>query len=175
LYFNRGDADEVVTRLHEREFQILHLSSRVKHDPNGIGMVGIAIGENFLLTANEISALKAVPELVFINFMHSGNVDFYARTAQGKLNQMAASLAEDWMAAGVKALVITGWTVDERAAVTFTSGYYEQFLNGHSFGEAVLSARRLTYEQHRRTNTWGAYQCYGDPEFRVSPPPGMPA
>jgi len=174
-YFNRGDADEIVTRLHERESQILHLSSQISQGPNNIGTVGIAIGEKFILTANEISTLRAIPELVFLNFMHPGNADVYARIAQGKLHQLAADLAADWMAAGVKGLVITGWTVDERAAVTFTSGFYEQFLNGHPFGEAVLSARRLTYEQHRRTNTWGAYQCYGDPEFRLSPPPTMAA
>ena len=33
------------------------------------------------------------------------------------------------------------------------------------FGDAVRTARKAIYDSHRNTNTWGAYQCYGDPGF----------
>jgi tetratricopeptide (TPR) repeat protein len=31
----------------------------------------------------------------------------------------------------------------------------------------VVSARKRTEELHPNTNTWGAYQCYGNPDFRL--------
>jgi tetratricopeptide (TPR) repeat protein len=33
------------------------------------------------------------------------------------------------------------------------------------FGDAVRLARRAIYDSNRSSNTWGAYQCYGDPGF----------
>jgi tetratricopeptide (TPR) repeat protein len=38
-------------------------------------------------------------------------------------------------------------------------------LDGSTFGDAVLAARQTTHQQHPYANTWGAYQCYGDPDF----------
>jgi len=38
-------------------------------------------------------------------------------------------------------------------------------LDGYAFGAAVQEARKATFEAHPRTNTWGAYQCYGDPDY----------
>ena len=40
-------------------------------------------------------------------------------------------------------------------------------LKGETFGDAVKTARRRTYDGHPGSNTWGAYQCYGDPDFRL--------
>ena len=41
-------------------------------------------------------------------------------------------------------------------------------MKGDRFGDAVKKARTETYNLHKdRTNTWGAYQCYGDPSYRL--------
>jgi tetratricopeptide (TPR) repeat protein len=32
----------------------------------------------------------------------------------------------------------------------------------------VLKARIKTHDDHKETNTWGAYQCYGNPNFRLN-------
>jgi len=40
------------------------------------------------------------------------------------------------------------------------------FFNNR-FGDAVLAARQATWSAHPGANTWGAYQCYGDPGFRL--------
>ena len=41
-------------------------------------------------------------------------------------------------------------------------------LAGESFGEAIKIARTSTYEEAPESNTWGAYQCYGDPTYRLA-------
>src|SRR4029453_14493785 len=40
-------------------------------------------------------------------------------------------------------------------------------LDGDLYGDAVLQARRDTWGLHANTNTWGAYQCYGDPSYSL--------
>lgn len=43
-------------------------------------------------------------------------------------------------------------------------------LAGEELGEAVRVARETTWDRHPDVNTWGAYQCYGDPGFRLQAP-----
>jgi tetratricopeptide (TPR) repeat protein len=40
-------------------------------------------------------------------------------------------------------------------------------LVGDTFGRSLLEARRKTYNDFPDCNTWGAYQAYGDPDFRL--------
>jgi tetratricopeptide (TPR) repeat protein len=70
---------------------------------------------------------------------------------------------------GVKAVIAAGWAVDDAAAITFADVFYDQLLKGAQFGDAVREARKQTYVLHKdRTNTWAAYQCYGDPSYRLA-------
>lgn len=39
-------------------------------------------------------------------------------------------------------------------------------LSGCDFGSAVKSARLECYQEHKHTNTWGAYQCYGNQFYK---------
>jgi hypothetical protein len=61
---------------------------------------------------------------------------------------------------------------DDSAAKTFARKFYAAMLDGEPFGEAVRLARSETYATHGGVNTWGAYQCYGDPDYRLTLEPG---
>jgi hypothetical protein len=67
----------------------------------------------------------------------------------------------------VRCVVVAGWAVDDDAAAAFGETFYDEMLRGASFGEATLQARRKAYEKRPDSNTWGAYQCYGDPDYRL--------
>src|SRR5262249_28630725 len=109
--------------------------------------------------------LRTIPDLVFINCCHLGKLD---RLASEYPNRLAASVAEELIKMGIKTVIAAGWAVDDGAAVTFATTFYDQMLRGECFGQAVLTARRVTHENHPGTNTWGAYQCYGNPNFRLN-------
>src|SRR5690606_37719722 len=47
----------------------------------------------------------------------------------------------------------------------FARTFYQQLVNGQRFIDAVANARALTYARYPRSNTWAAYQCYGDPDW----------
>ena len=52
---------------------------------------------------------------------------------------------------------------------TSRASFYRGLLPGVEFGEAVRSARETVYGLHgTHCNTWGAYQCYGDPSWTLS-------
>jgi tetratricopeptide (TPR) repeat protein len=76
----------------------------------------------------------------------------------------AAGVAEELIAMGVRCVVAAGWAVGDEAARVFALRFYERLLDGASFGLAVAEARRATKAEGG--NTWGAYQCYGDPGWR---------
>jgi tetratricopeptide (TPR) repeat protein len=70
---------------------------------------------------------------------------------------------------GVRAVVAAGWAVNDAAASLFAEELYRAMLaEGADFGTAVTRARRLVHDEMPTTLTWGAYQCYGDPGFRLS-------
>ena len=132
---------------------------------------GMVIGKDVFLTANEIEKKLDIPELVFINCCHLGNFDPAGDKkdpADEEFHKLAASLSQKLIEMGVKAVIAAGWAVDDSAALTFAEVFYEQMLNGATFGNAVMKARERTYDLHKdRTNTWAAYQCYGDPSYRL--------
>src|SRR5215471_10400533 len=55
-----------------------------------------------------------------------------------------------------------GWV----AAIAFATTFYEALLRGERFIDAVAVARGKAFEFDG--NTWAAYQCYGDPDWRLA-------
>jgi hypothetical protein len=119
-----------------------------------------------LLTADDVRECVAqVPELVFINCCHLGK---QARIALDK-PLMAANFANSFMDIGCRAVVAAGWAVEDAAAQCFAENFYGSMVgNGDSFIDAVQRARARTYNKFgNSTATWGAYQTYGDPNYRA--------
>ncbi len=176
---------DIMTELFSADYRILHLAGHgvfeheLSEDADKEGendkITGMVLGGGVFLTANEVNQMTRVPELVFINccFLGKINPDDEAREAQQDAmrfprHEFAASLSQRLIEMGVKAVVAAGWAVDDAAAVTFAETFYRNMLEGGLFGEAVKQARAVTYELHHdRTNTWGAYQCYGDPMYKL--------
>lgn len=136
-------------------------------------LTGMVIGDGVVLSPKEAHQMRAVPELVFVNCCHLGRIEpgdqrpLDERNERNDYNRIAANLATEYIRMGVRAVVAAGWAVDDSAALTFATVFYDQMLKGRAFGEAVKKAREETFERHPETNTWGAYQCYGDPDYHL--------
>ena len=117
------------------------------------------------LTAVEVEQMTVVPELVFINCCFLGKME---KSSENR-NLFAASLAAQFIKMGVRAVVAAGWAVDDTAANAFAEKFYTCMLENSSFGESVTTARRAAKEAAGEDkNTWAAYQCYGDPAYRLN-------
>lgn len=183
----RSDASSILSGLHHTGYRVLHLAGHGVHEeplvidtpapceeceqtppPQTKKVSGMVIGDKIFLTPGDIEQMRWVPELVFINCCHLGKVaPNNAKERPKFFHRLAANIAAQFIRMGVKAVVAAGWAVDDAAAETFATCFYRHLLAGDMFGEAVRAAREETYLRHENTNTWGAFQCYGDPSFHL--------
>ncbi len=174
-----AEGPDILKELFARDYQIIHLAGHgvfEYHPPeacgscgqntNGAPISGMVIGDNQFLTAAQIRQMRAVPQLVFVNCCHLGHIDDN-KPPRNQPADLAANLATELIKMGVRCVVAAGWAVQDDAAALFAATFYQELLGGAPFGYAVLTARNATYVAHPDVNTWGAYQCYGDPDFTL--------
>ena len=161
----RPTAMEVLDGLFAQPYRILHLAGHGLYDPAS-GRSGMLLDSGLYLTAAEIRQMRQVPDLVFLNCCHLAQV---GQEGLGGVafNRLAASISRELIEMGVRAVVAAGWAVRDDAANFFAQSFYEQMLAGMGFGAALLQARIETWRRFPDCNTSGAYQAYGDPDFRL--------
>ncbi len=161
-------ASDVLTRLYAQPWRILHVSAHGVFDllhADGVRRSGVLLSGGLLITAAEIAAMETVPELVFLNCCHLGQMD----TGRGG-NKLAASVARELIEVGVRCVVVAGWAVNDESAALFGQTFYEQvLLRRRTFGDAIFAARRAVWLAHPQDITWGAFQAYGEPGWLAEP------
>jgi CHAT domain-containing protein/surfactin synthase thioesterase subunit len=164
------NALQVINALLAKPLRIVHIAGHGEFREDGTG--GVVLSSNSLLGPNEVRAMRTVPELVFINCCFIGRIDGSAGGGLGTDRaRFAAGLAEQLIREGVRCVVAAGWAVEDGPAKRFATAFYERLLAGDRFIDAVGEARRAAWEMRKAGNTWAAYQCYGDPDWRYMPPP----
>ncbi|MDK9725475.1 MAG: CHAT domain-containing protein [Sterolibacteriaceae bacterium MAG5] len=160
----RPAGQEVYTQLFDGCYRVIHIAAHGVVATGPGGPTGIVLGGNTYLVPAQIAQLRRVPEVVFINCCHQGSM---ALDAGPRCGNLAAGVATQFIELGCKAVIAAGWAVDDAAAETFAGTFWQALLAGSRFGDAVLQARAAAYARHPGTNTWGAYQAYGDERFRL--------
>ncbi|MDD3519238.1 MAG: CHAT domain-containing protein, partial [Chromatiales bacterium] len=190
----RAEADQVINGLFNGRYRFMHLAGHgiVADDDERLfaklrdvvagltpaqvlqlcrlereGTTGMVLGPDVCLTSAQIAKLRYVPEFVFINCCHLGSMQPEVRPRWARL---AANLATAFIEKGCKAVIAAGWAVDDQAASTFARAFYARMFEGRRFGAAVRLAREETHARHPHSNTWGAFQAYGDERYRFNAP-----
>jgi CHAT domain-containing protein len=158
---------EIFKKLYD-EYKIIHIASHGVIDYGEDKKTGILLSNNIVLTAAEINQISSTPELVFINSCYMGEVNAEKEKYFRGKHRLAANIGVQFIENGVKAVVVAGWAVDDSAAKRFAEVFYDKMLAGEFFAEAVKAARRVCFHEFPRTNTWGAYQCYGDQYYQLT-------
>ncbi len=161
-----GLFSDVIQAIFQDEYRVIHLAGHGYFDPANPENAGMVIGNNLFLTSKEINQMSQVPEFVFVNCCHLGNVDEAAEKKSQQLYKLAANLGVQLIEMGVKAVIAAGWAVDDASALLFSETFYKGMFAGVPFGEAVKAARSNCYNTYPTNNTWGAYQCYGDQFYK---------
>jgi len=140
---------------------------------SALGLPGGRDGDvpRYLLRAEELAQLDPLPQLVFLNTCHSGRIADGDAALRSHGTVFAPDIATGLISAGVRAVVVTGWEVDDDAALLFARTFWSQMLDGAVLGEALLEARYQTWKAFPDLDTFGAYQAYGDPGFQLRRPP----
>ncbi|WP_309640703.1 CHAT domain-containing protein [Flavobacterium sp.] len=163
-----SSANEIVAALFSESYKIIHLAGHGIYDAENPERTGMVIGDEIFLTPSQIKQMTNVPELVFVNCCHLGKIDAADDQLYEQRYQLAANIGTQLIEIGVKAVIVAGWQVDDLAAEKFAKIFYDQMFDGVSFGNAVKKARLEIFDAtDAKNNTWGAYQCYGDPYYRL--------
>lgn len=158
---------EILEKLFRDDYKIIHLSGHGVFNENDPGRSGMVIGNDQFLTTREIIQMSTSPELVFVNCCHLGKSSGGAEELYQHRYQLAANIGTQLINNGVRCVIAAGWAVDDKAAEKFADVFYTRMFKGDTFGDAVLKARKAIYgEDFEHINTWGAYQCYGDPFYK---------
>lgn len=168
-------ASDVLAKLYRSAYRALHISGHGVFDQlhvDGLRRSGVVLSDGLLITAAEIEAMESVPELVFLNCCHLGEVDAGAEAGPTVRdgNRLAASVARELMAIGVRCVVVAGWAVDDKLARLFGEVFYKALFDERMhFGDAVFRARNALWQENPDNVTWGAFQAYGDPLWLAAP------
>jgi hypothetical protein len=168
----------VVAALFDQAWTIVHIAAHGVIDFRPAGAdggaraeTGVVLGGGLFLGPAILEQLAVPPLLAFINCCHVGKVDpdreEEQRAQRDRRPDLAAGLAVQLVRMGVRGVIAAGWAVDDNNGRRFAGRLYENLLGGVAFGPALRDARGLIYDEGGRDNTWGAYQCYGDPDWRL--------
>jgi CHAT domain-containing protein len=163
-----GSATNITEALFGNVYKIIHLAGHGSYNPEKPGETGMVIGKDIFLTSGEIAQMSSIPEFVFVNCCSLGRTQGMDNRYYQQRYKFAANIGTQLIQNGVKAVIAAGWAVSDAAALAFTETFYKQMFEGETFGDAVKIARGKIYEEYSDTNTWGAYQCYGDPFYRFN-------
>ena len=179
----QADVQAITNTLLAHEWRVVHIAGHGEWNGRQGGVLLSQPGT--YLGPKEVRAMRAAPELVFINCCHLADLGSADPVQDAQVQQfapgdLAQGVAAELIKAGVRCVVAAGWAVDDEAACRFAETFYDQLARGRRFGDAVTEARRRTYQHERQRhlqaggapdhpigNTWAAYQCYGDPDWRL--------
>jgi CHAT domain-containing protein len=166
----------VLRELMLRPYDILHFAGHCVYqwdgNPNLSGWIFNAKRKE-LLSANELNRIDRIPKFVFSNACESG---ITPDRAQARNDMLAPSFAEAFFNRGVANFVCTAWPVDDVAARIFAVTLYTHLLGIQAptgqpspvpMHEAMRQARLTIADTPNGRTTWGAYQHYGNPYFRL--------
>ncbi len=159
---------DIFATLYDRPYRVLVICAHGIFEAramDGRAYSGVVLSDGLLITAVEMAQMEVVPEVVFLSCCHLGSIS----NPYSEPNRLAYSLAQQLIESGARCVVAAGWAVNDEAACTFASAFFDHLTQGNTFGDAIFYARRVTHRQHPATNTWGAYQAYGDPGYRLRP------
>jgi hypothetical protein len=151
----------VMTNLLVREYDVVHFAGHDVYNPASPSSSGWAFAGG-TIGAREIGQMKRVPRLVFSN---SGEAD--ASSASARRAGFPSSLAEAFLRQGAACFVGSSGAVDDVAAAAFALDLYSNLLTGQPMFAAMRNARRNNLERFSSVRSWGIYQHYGNPLFRL--------
>ncbi len=161
-------AGDILVSLLSKDYKIIHFAGHGVFNADPSKPTGMMIGPDAYLTPAIINQMSNVPELVFVNccFLGAGNAT--AEALMQSRHKLAANIGTQLIDIGVKAVVVAGWAIEDDSALLFAEEFYTKLFAGETFGNAVRKSRERVYESdHLTGNTWGAFQCYGDPFYTL--------
>jgi CHAT domain-containing protein len=159
----------VMQELILKSYDVLHYAGHCMYDQQKPSASGWIFTGGKRLSANELSRIDRIPKFVFSNACESG---ITPDRSEQRSPELAPSFAETFFARGVQNFVCTAWPVNDQAALDFAARFYSGLLgldgkDVEPMHVAMREARLTIFDKNYGLRTWGAYQHYGNPYFRL--------
>ena len=146
-------------------FDMVHYAGHCFYNDQHPEKSGFLFSGGNVLSANDLDRIDRIPKFIFANACQSGVLPSRPDLSSPEL---PAAFAEAFFKKGVANYICTAWPVGDDAALQFAVELYTYLLGDGTAPVEIYEAMR----QARRkivggTNTWGAYQHYGNPNFRL--------
>ena len=158
---------EIRIELLGQDYKIIHLAGHGAFEFGPDKKTGMLIGKDAFLTPDDIKQMSGVPELVFVNCCYLGQIA--ALSDSGSTETLPPCRQHRYGTDRNRREGRSGgWAVSDTTALEFAEKFYDSMFAGNTFGESVKRARQSVFDNYgTHNNTWGAYQCYGDPFYRL--------
>jgi CHAT domain-containing protein len=159
----------VMQELILKPYDVLHFAGHCKYEKQKPSASGWIFTGGKRLSANELSRIDRIPNFIFSNACESG---ITPDRSEQRSPELAPSFAESFFARGVQNFVCTAWPVHDLAARDFARRLYTGLLGldgkeAEPMHVAMREARLDIFLKEYGVRTWGAYQHYGNPYFRL--------
>jgi hypothetical protein len=145
-------------------FDVLHYAGHCVYDEANPARSGLLFSNDDRLTADDLSQIDRTPKFVFANACESGIMPSRPDLSSPEL---PATFAEAFFKKGVANFICTAWPVSDAAAGDFAEELYRYLLGDGIPAVEMYEALRAARQCISTTSSWGAYQHYGDPYFRL--------
>jgi CHAT domain-containing protein len=156
----REEASEAyLKRVPLRDFRVIHFATHALVDDGTIAGTALALapggGESGFVAPGDLAALRLGADLVVLSACH---------TAGGVLvtGEGVRGLTAPLLQAGARAVVATGWRVDDRRTVTFVEQLYAALADGQPVVEALRAAKLGALRRGVPPGEWAAFTVVGD-------------
>ncbi|MBU1308081.1 MAG: CHAT domain-containing protein [Gammaproteobacteria bacterium] len=168
LLLNSSSSDIFKAAL-SHDWQIVHLAGHGLYCPSESGQshsckTGMLLQNDIVFGPAEFDSMQHAPELVFVNCCELGKTE---QLNTARYQAFAANVGEQLIRSGVRCVVVAAWAVADQAAEAFAGNFYQALLQNMTFARAVQAGRKAAFAAAPHDNTWAAYQCYGDPAWRL--------
>ena len=162
--------EQVTRQLFTEAWEIIHISAhgvsnQLIAGPDGKKKrrTGIVLGDGAVLDSSALAKIPVSPGIVFINCCHLavGPVNLEGRPEFAA--NVAIDACETWGAMRGR----RGMGDRRRRCGPVRRGLLRGDAERRDLREATLLARQAAYRVDPNSSTFGAYQCYGDPDFRL--------
>lgn len=155
-------------------FDVIHFATHALVDDERMGRSALALspggGESGFVTPGDLAALRLRADLVVLSA---------CRTAGGVIvtGEGVQGLTAPLLRAGARAVVATGWRIDDRRTVGFVRRFYDALARGEDVAAALRASQIEAIRSGAPPRDWAAFEVVGDPLVRVPlvAPPRFPA
>jgi pimeloyl-ACP methyl ester carboxylesterase len=145
-------------------YDVLHYAGHCVFDKDHPDRSGFLFSDNDRLTAADLDRIDRTPKFVFANACESGVLPSRPDLSSPDL---PAAFALQFFAKGVANFICTAWPIGDVPSSSFALELYRNLLGDRVPVSPMYEALRRARQRIVDTHTWGAYQHYGNPYFRL--------